>query len=169
MACNLLWRRTVWFSHRLCQWCVLSQLAVVPGHAHPQRWVRVFPNLSRQSMETVCSRNSGGWPSLADIHDTLHHCRQARTLCCCQSKPTSTTSLEYVSVRRFHPPSAAPPLVLETSLCDHWRPVLLPTGLDTAHPPLQTSLSLELQLAAPELECHNVHMMPELVHSLFAV
>ena len=44
------------------------------------------------------------------------------------------------------------------------EPVLLPTGLGTAHQPLQTSLSLELQLAEPELECHNVHMMPELVH-----
>ena len=42
--------------------------------------------------------------------------------------------------------------------------VLLPTGLDIAHQPLQASLSLELQVAEAELECHNVHMMPELVH-----
>ena len=107
-------------------------------------------------MWTAFSRNSCGWPGLADTHDTLHRCRQAQTVSCCQSKPTSTTNLECVSmVRRLHSPSSPPPLVLERSLCDHWRPVRLPTGLGIAHQPLQTSVSLELQLAEPELECHK--------------
>ena len=61
-----------------------------------------------------------------------------------------------------------PPLVVGRSLDDRWLPALLPIKSDSAHQPLQTSLSLVSQLAVPADGCHSVHMTSALVHWPFA-
>ena len=62
---------------------------------------------------------------MADTLDKPRRCRQARTLCCCQSTPASTTDPECASaVRQLLQQCSTPLLVLGRSLGDHWPPDL---------------------------------------------
>ena len=111
----------------------LVSLAVVPHLAHSDG--REF---LRTTFEIRCRlfgpRTHSGSPVWL-AHVT--RCQQERTLCWGQSRPTDTTNLECVSVvQQLHPPSSALPLVLETSLGDHWRPIPPPTGSGSARPQL---------------------------------
>ena len=99
----------------------LALLAVVPRHAHPLRWAR--DHFSIVGVNCLC-------PELMRwAQDKPRRCRQARTLCCCQSTPACTTDPECASaVRQLLQQCSAPLLVLGRSLGDHWPPDLPNNG-----------------------------------------
>ena len=165
MECYLLWCRTLGLLHRFCQWCILSHGLWSHISHILSDGSRVSQNDFRDSTQTVWSRTHYGQPSLADTRDMLHRCQHERFFCWCQSRPSDTTDLGFVSVvEQIHPPFSALPLVFETSLGDHWRPIPPPSRSGGAHPQLQTSLLLELWLAELASGCRSVHLIPELVH-----
>ena len=131
VARHLLWRRADGLSHLLHQRCILPYLVCGPKSRTSSAMGR---ELTRSILDCRCSPffpRTFSTSANSVVFDRHQQVPQA---------PNVRSWFDGSSLQ-----CSAPPLVLGRSLADHWLPALLPIGSDTAHQPLQTSLSTGLQ------------------------